>query len=360
MTAMSIGGRRKWRLKKTSINGKRSYILFGADEGRIRLKAPNRAVLTLAIGKKLYLDMAFNLARSFSLWHKKSDIEFFLVTDLGEANPSDLRFVKRIQKKPLEMPVGFTSKLHLDELTPAIKTLFIDADCLIFGNLEPVFLQFEGKSVSVVGNRISAGEWFGDVHKLCKNFKVSSLPKFNGGIYYLEKTKKTKSIYAQARALENKYDELGLVRLRGRPNDELLMAISMAIHGESEVEDDGEIMGDLLSCPEILSLDLFAGVASLRNPPVGSARHRDWYPVGIIKPVIVHFLGDFTSYREYQEVTKMLKLHTHRKWCPQIAKIYIYLTYSIWKKIIENLKNILRPAYHLLFGFRKIPTSPRL
>ena len=70
----------------------------------------DRAVLTIASGKKLYLDMAFNLARSFHLWHQDSDIEFYLVTDHEAPTPPDLKFVRRVQKSSKEMAKGFSSK----------------------------------------------------------------------------------------------------------------------------------------------------------------------------------------------------------------------------------------------------------
>jgi hypothetical protein len=319
-----------------------------------------RVVITLAAGKPVYWQMAINLARSFLWWHKQSDIRFCIVTDLPDELPEDLSGIELLRMPPDKLGKGFSAKLHLDELSSASKTLFIDADCLIVGNLEAVFDRFAGRAVSVVGTSIVNGEWFGDVAALCSHFHVPSLPKFNGGIYYLEQGVVATSVYSKARELEKQYDELGLVRLRGRPNDELLMAIAMALHGLQSLPEDGTIMGDLYSCPELLNLDVLCGVAILRNPPMPDKNHRNWYPAGEIKPVIVHFLGDFTNGWQYLAEAKKLQLVRQRHWPVILAEIFVMLTFSYPRQIVESAKNIFRPIFHALFGPRRVAKTPRI
>jgi len=50
-----------------------------------------RYVLTIATGKKTYINMAVNLARSFLWWHKNSNIQFQLVTDQPAFIPADIK-----------------------------------------------------------------------------------------------------------------------------------------------------------------------------------------------------------------------------------------------------------------------------
>lgn len=320
----------------------------------------SRAVLTLAAGKPVYWQMAINLARSFLWWHNQSDIRFYIVTDLPDKLPADLSGVELVRVSQDTLGKGFSAKLHLDELSPAMKTLFIDADCLIVGNLESVFDRFAGRAVSVVGGSISSGEWFGDVAALCLCFRVASLPKFNGGIYYLEQGAISKTVYKRARELEQDYDKLGLIRLRGRPNDELLMAIAMALHGLESLPEDGTIMGDLYSCPELLELDVLRGKAILRNPPPPNKQHRNWYPAGEIKPVIAHFLGDFTTGWQYQAEAKKLRLVIQRHWSMTWANIFVALTFSYPQQIVERAKNVFRPLFHATFGPRSVARTRRI
>jgi hypothetical protein len=319
-----------------------------------------RTVLTLATGKPVYFQMAINLARSFVWWHKDSDIRFCLLTDMPTELPEDLSCVDVVRVAPGTLGKGFSAKLHLNKMVPAETILFVDADCLIVRNLEPVFERFAGRAVSVVGGSISEGEWFGDVAAVCRRFNVLALPKFNGGIYYLERGAVADAVYQGARELETQYDEIGLVRLRGLSNDELLMAISMALHGMQTVPDDGTIMGDFQACPELVSLDVLSGKACLSNPPAPCEKHREWYPVGKITPAVIHFLGDSTSRWPYRSEEMKLQLVMLSHWPVLLAKGYVTGTYSIWQNLAEILKDWLRPLYHACFGARAVAKSPRI
>jgi hypothetical protein len=75
----------------------------------------SRAVFTIATGKPVYLEMAFALARSFRLWHRDSNIRFYLVTDASTANlPADLRDLNIIPIATGQYGSGFRTKLPRD------------------------------------------------------------------------------------------------------------------------------------------------------------------------------------------------------------------------------------------------------
>src|ERR1700686_4539854 len=134
------------------------------------------AVFTIAVGKPVYLRMARALARSFRLWHRGNEIEFFLATDADRASlPADLSDLKIIPLKPAQYGHGFSPKIHLDKIAPADRSLFIDADCLCVGSLEQAFADFRGHSVSVIGREISTGEWAGDVATICRSFGIPAI-----------------------------------------------------------------------------------------------------------------------------------------------------------------------------------------
>jgi hypothetical protein len=319
-----------------------------------------RSVITVATGKPVYWNMAVNLARSFLVWNDVSTINFYIITDLSDCLPFDLHQIKVLRYESEKIGKGFSSKLQLDQFSQTSQTLFIDADCLCVGCIDSVFERFQGRDVSVVGGKITQGEWFGDIPSLLIGFGLSSLPKFNGGIYYLEKGSISTSVYEKARELEKDYDVLGLVRLRGRPNDELLMSLAMGIHELESLPDDGTIMGDLYSCPVLNSLDVFRGKSCLYNPPTGDKNHRSWYRVGQIHPKIVHFLGDFTTGWQYQAESKKLELVCGRKTPLWLAEFLVYWSFSLWARLSVVFKNWLRPMYHFFFGARALKSSPRV
>jgi hypothetical protein len=319
-----------------------------------------RNILTIATGKKLYLDMAVNLARSFRLWNSGNDIKFYLATDQPAGLPADVKdFVETIALQPGELGDGFSPKLHLDKLAPEGQTLFIDSDCLIYGDIKPVFEKFAGHPVSVVGHYISSGEWFGDVGAICKKYKVMSMPKFNGGIYYLENGEKAKKLYELARQLEQQYDEIGFVPLRNRPNDEVIISLAMALNDETPFIDDGTIMSDPLSCPGKFKTDVLNGKTFLENPPNPSPLHQDWYPFEKVSPLIIHFLGHHVqSYQYKKDAYRLSKLHQSSISFAEKLKSDLFIEWPMRAR--AAFKNMLRPLYKLIFGTRRIKPSERL
>ncbi|WP_259065414.1 hypothetical protein HDF24_01605 [Mucilaginibacter sp. X4EP1] len=319
-----------------------------------------KAVLTIGTGKKIFVDLAVNLARSFLYWHPGNEIIFQLVTDQPELIPPDLiDKVQLITIKPGELGVGFSTKLHLDKLVTCRQTLFIDSDCLIFEPLGHLFNRFAGHQVSVVGDYIADGEWFGDIAAICKQFNLPHIPKFNGGLYYLEKGSIATEVYSQARELEKQYDEIGFVRLRNRPNDEVLMALAMQLHQQTPLIDDGTIMSDPQACPGGYKIDVIKGKRWMLNPPHPHPLHVTWYPFEKVTPAIVHFLGSYTQNYPYKrEVYRLQKAEAKQLNFFSEAAAFFFIQFPEQTK--NFFKGIFRPVYHMLFGYRKIKQSERV
>jgi hypothetical protein len=320
----------------------------------------DRSVLTLAVGKPVYVQMAVNFARSFRHWHRDGRIAIAIATDRPELLPNDLDYVTLITLAPNQFGSGFSPKLHLDRLAPAEHTLFVDSDCLCVGPLDPVFERFRGHAVSVVGHHVAEGEWFGDVAATCRAIGVSQIVKFNGGLYYLEPGELCTRVYETARALEPRYDELGLVRLRGRPNDELLMASAMAMHGLNPVPDDGCILSDPQACPVDVQLDVLRGGSRLVNPPPPHPLHRGWNPLRETRPVLVHFLANYAEEHPYTREALRLQLVEARGWPVTFADIAAALARTLPTLGARFMKRVARPLYRLFFGTRPVAVSPRV
>ncbi|MDB4919640.1 hypothetical protein [Mucilaginibacter sp.] len=315
-----------------------------------------RSVLTIATGKPLYINFAVNLARSFYLWHTDGAMTFNIVTDHPELLPADITSKAKILAiKPGELGKGFSSKLFLDKVAPEGQTLFIDSDCLIFGDLSVVFDRLKGMPVAVVGNYISSGEWFGDIKTICRNFNVPHLPKFNGGLYYLENGDAATRVYERARNIEKQYDQIGFVRLRNRPNDEVIMALAMQLENMKPLIDDGSIMSDPQACPGKYKLDVINGRTLLVNPPLPHPLHQSWYPFERVTPLIVHFLGQYTLHYPYRREAYLLNHNLTR-----FSNFKSKVTIEYPERFKLFLKNTFRATYHKFFGIRKIKNSERI
>jgi hypothetical protein len=315
-----------------------------------------RSVLTLAIGDHLYVRLAVNLARSFRYWHRGSDLRFVLATDQPQNLPSDLEGIQIVELEPGRFGDGFSPKLYLNEFAPADQTLFVDADCLCTRPLHEAFDRFAGHDVSVVGRPISEGEWFGDVGDICESFDISAMPKFNGGVYYLEPGKECNSVYETAQSLKSEYDEIGFKRLRTHPNDEVLVSLAMALHDQEPVPEDGTIMNSTLACPGGMDIDVLRGTSRLYNPD-DHPDHNDWYRLEEMTPALVHFLGHETSRHPYRREAIRLKKVMRDGWPVWAADAWAALRFSMPWLTKERTKDLLRPIYHALFGTRSIQKS---
>jgi hypothetical protein len=303
--------------------------------------------------------MAVELARSFCFWNSANDISFFILTDLDEPLPKGLGSrVSKITAERGALGKGFSAKLYLDQFAPADQTLFVDADCLCVGPVDFIFDRFAGHAVSVVGGTITSGEWFGDVERTCREADVPALPKFNGGIYYLERGAKSSAVYQRARELMPRYDNLGLVRLRGLPNDELIMAIAMAQEDCWGIPEDGTIMGDFQSTPTVRELDVVMGRCFLENPPAPDPRHKDWHPLTIAHPAIVHFLGHHVSSWLYRGEILRLQLAINYGLAPRLASA-IGTAYRMPFQVRDAIRDLLRPVFHASIGPRRIKEGVR-
>lgn len=320
----------------------------------------DKSVLTIATGKPFYVNLAVNLARSFKLWHKESPIEFYLATDRKELVPNDLCDIKIVEIKKDQYGTGFSPKLFLDKISKTNKTLFIDADCLCFSRLDEVFARFSGKSVSVVGDLISEGNFSGDVSKIVRRFNIEAIPRFVGGIYYFEKGEVCNKVFTTAREMEEQYDEIGLVRLRGVPNEEPLLAISMALHGQKPVEDDGRIKADAMFFPSLKKADVIRGKTLMHSSKESIKLMPHWNNLIEVSPKIIHFNSNFAEIppytREIWRLKKIIKLR-YPLW---IIDILAFIIFDAPYSITTKFKNTFRPLYRSLFGTRPIKQSKRL
>jgi len=321
----------------------------------------DRGVLTIAGGKKLYIDMACNLAMSFLLWNRDSGIRFFLVTDHPEYVPEKLKTeITIVEKTPEELNKGFSSKLQIGDFLQTRQTLFIDADCLVYGDLNGVFSLFEGRSLSVIGYNRTEGIDTGfcrDIKSVMAKTGIDYYTMLCGSVYYVEKGEIADKAFDYANGLLPSYDDIGLIRLRNRENEEPLIAIAMAKFQQQPLADTGLVKADRMYYDHLQS-NILSGYARLwsdKEPPVPV-----YSTLMESKPLIVHFNASYSETFEYKsEVVRVRKVYLGG-WSKAAVNAYASLT-QVWPgKLAKGTKNLLRPLYNLLFGYRKIKPSERI
>lgn len=251
---------------------------------------PDYSIITFATGKLKYLTFAFNCARSVLLFN---EIKFYIISDLEFDIPVQYKeniFIISARTEHLDQGTGI--KLYIDQYLQTKYTLFIDADCLCYGSLKMPFDLFAGKNVSVVGNIVDAASWCGETEAkaIYQNFGITQLPRFNGGVYYISKSEQAVKIFDKAREIAFNYDGLGFQRIHKKwINEEILIAIAIAVFNETPVADNGILMTDLYTDPHTSKLNILTGYRQLNNPKPGKNHHRPWYMAGKINPLILHF-----------------------------------------------------------------------
>lgn len=316
-----------------------------------------RATVTIATGKPLYMNMAAALARSYHYWN--DDIPFVLITDRDSEVPDDVHDLEgvHVHRYPLqELGKGFSVKLYLDQLSPAEETLFLDADCLVTGAIEPAFRRFQDWSVTTIGALREEGEWFGDLKNRCDHFDVPAVPVFVGCVYYFKNNDVSNAVFGAARDLVDRYDELGYVRLRDLPNEEPLLSTGMALQGQEPVEDDGTLKADAMNFEKKVQINVFEGFSQFR----GDGSKQTAWGLERAQPLIAHFNDIYAEVPPYTREQEKLKRVYVDGWSPTQASLYATVRRELPYQIKEKIKDFGRPLYRLLFGERSVRENPRV
>jgi hypothetical protein len=229
----------------------------------------SRGILTLAVGKAKYIEMAKSLARSLIL-HDPSLMRG-IITDSRDPELGDL-FTYRIDLRP-EYGSGLRQKMFLDRYTPFEETLFIDSDSLAVHSLSAFWSAFKSVPFGVCGIRALHADDTDDsidVSFILNHFKLSSLPKFNGGAYYFKRTPEAAAIFTTARDLlahasELRFPNIALNATNGPyngPTDEALYSVAMAIHGLTVTNMGRGGMWTTVDSATDLALDVPNGICS--------------------------------------------------------------------------------------------------
>jgi len=326
---------------------------------KIPLPSKSKCVLTIAAGKQIYYEFAANLARSFRIHHSNTDIDFVMAVDDPEKVPSDVTAWAEVVAIPESIAdVGFELKLHLDQYSDYQKTLFIDADCLVVESLEEVFVRFAGQDFVALGQDLSSGEWFGDISERLQEIARPSLPVFVGAIYYFDRNPRGLAVLKIARELACQYDELGLVRLRGKKNEEPLLSLAMSRCGIPAQMDAGDIKCDYMAFDGPIRVDVVRSVAQFNNPlrdfllvPKGGQR---------LTPKIAHFNDAYAGTWLYLRESDRLRLNQAYRVPTPLARFIPILTREWPGRMMITTKRLLRPVYHKLFGLRRVTRNDRV
>jgi hypothetical protein len=300
------------------------------------------SVITFATNQLNYASFALNCARSVLL---HNDLPVYIVSNLDFPIPERLQDrVFIIPAKPEQAALGIGIKLYTDQYLQTEHTLFIDSDCLCYGDLGEIFNACEGMGVSVVGNIVPTENWCGDKQaRIIKdNWGISNIIRYNGGLYYFKKSRATENIFDKAREIAEKYDDYGFERLKKNwMNEEGPLSIAMMLNNQRPIEDTGRFMTDLFTDHRPRKLNVLSGSRILRNPARPHPKHRPWYTESF-SPILLHFGGSNLHSYPYRSQSLLLKLHYAGIPSPiatAFITIFIHWPYKIFHWLTGLLRN---------------------
>lgn len=157
--------------------------------------------LVLALHDPRYLDLAANFALSVNRLDKRP-VSVVTSPEI-QVNPAYLgvfEHIIRLEDHPSLK--GAMAKTLLFDASPYEKTMYIDADCLLFNTqIEFFWRRYDGHPFAVEGHSQSSGAVFScslgskNAEDLCALVGVEALTVFNAGVIYFEKSPATQAIF---------------------------------------------------------------------------------------------------------------------------------------------------------------------
>ena len=191
---------------------------------------PKRGFVTIATGSEHYYELARNLLRSYRR-NGGGSVPFALIAE--EENRYTAEFDKVVlMPSPAH---SYLDKLQLFECLPWEETIFLDADCLVYGRIDDWWAYFEDAAdFSCFGyayEDLSTDRgWFRWEGMGKFREQISFVPSFSGGIYYVRRTPAAGRVFELAKYAAAHYAEFPFAIFHS-PADEPVLAFGMAVCG---------------------------------------------------------------------------------------------------------------------------------
>lgn len=216
-----------------------------------------KGFVTIAIGKEHYFKMAVNLLHSYH-YHTppKNRFPFAIISNVE--NEYTVEFDDVIVVPDLE--ASYMSKITMLSIPLYEQNVFIDADCLAYGNLNELFeIGFGPQQTGMLGcGRVIEWQHNGNADEVDGWYSSENLGKYrdvvkygvnmHGGVLFFRADDTTRHIYNTCLDIVQNYEDYHF-RMFTKPADEPIMALALAVHGQHPIDsggfDTGRILGFL-------------------------------------------------------------------------------------------------------------------
>ena len=197
-----------------------------------------RGFVTIATGKENYYKTAQTLMLSYKQT-SENPLPFALICDAENKYTAEFDDVVILPNATR----SYLDKMELLKVCPYDETIFIDSDCIAFGDLNHYWSYFENATdFSCFGAVLSMDAkngWFwkdsiGDYAE-----KISFIPRFHGGIYFVRKGEVCNKIYDTCMDVRANWSKYRFASFN-RPADEPIIALAMTVQNCRPVQQGGE------------------------------------------------------------------------------------------------------------------------
>ena len=208
-------------------------------------KARSEGYVILACDQQRYFDMAANLARSVKYFDPKRSICLVHNRPITISDSERSLFDDYVLLEDRTDFVGVMNKARLYSLSPYNKSMYLDADMLLFRpNIEAYWQKLSGQYFNMTGALRVSGTWYGkDIAKIISTFKIPYLVHMNSGVFYFEKSPAAESFFRRAIEIFDTHKETLSSIHQGRPGqyaDEPVFGVAM---GEADIRPFQNIHG---------------------------------------------------------------------------------------------------------------------
>ncbi len=196
--------------------------------------------LVLALHDPRYLDLAANFALSVNRLDRRP-VSVVTSPDVPVADGYETIFDQILRLEDHPSLKGAMGKALLNTVTPYDRTMYVDADCLLFNlRIEVFWRRFRGLPFAVEGHRQSTGPVFActlgvkQAEDLCALAGVEALSVFNAGVMYFERGPEGDAVFDTAiRLFDGPHRDAISYPYKhdGEYADEPYFACALAMHG---------------------------------------------------------------------------------------------------------------------------------
>lgn len=295
-----------------------------------------RGFITVATGKDRYYIMAHNLLRSCR-FHSKSPVPFAIICD--RTNEWTAGFDSVIL---LDASAGaYVDKMRILDLSPFDETLFIDADSLVYRDLNEMWPLFEGApDVGVVGATFplySEKGWW-DVKNLGElRDKVDYKLICQGGVYFVRKNgKELPGFIETCRYIEQHYFEYHFSMCGYVLADETIFSLASCVHHFKPVTHWTEVFAYYPYTKDLVA-DMLSGVLEFNWTEFPVRRYKNAF--------LIHF-GTAHVLHRWLYKREVFKLKRGPVGLSNIGDYLLLWGRHMWGKLVMTLGRFFNKKYN--------------